>query len=464
MKLKNIFFMLIIFIFNISNIKAIETTALRYGGNRNEYFYDMIVDQDSHIAVGKTNSTDISGMQNIGEFDSIIVKYENDNLVWQKNYGTELNDGFNSVISVNDGYIASGYKSSKKNDGIIVNDVDGKAILVKFDKNGNLLWEKEYTNNLGAIFFDVIQTEENDLVAVGTYETEENITLPLLVKFDSEGNLKFEKLFSGEDYEYIAFTKITLAENTNYTIIGKSTFAEAAFSVITKTNNIGEEIWHKQYDMNGLEFTEFNDIKINKNGNYVVVGGNKINATISALASQDYAFLLEYDLNGNLILEKIFTNYKQSTFDSFVILDDSYAILARTSDYEVLDTTNFYVKDTVVLKLDFNGDLITEQKLKNSRIDYTGISSVIINTGNNNYSISLAVNTDFMNTQLLGGIDSIIIKAKEVFKEENNQIVEVPDTLSYISIILISIGLLIISSCIILYFIYRNKLKNKLKI
>ena len=56
-------------------------------------------------------------------------------------------------ISVEDGYIVTGqsvYQSTK------IGDKDGGAILIKYDKDGNIIWNKSFGNNKNGIFNDIV--------------------------------------------------------------------------------------------------------------------------------------------------------------------------------------------------------------------------------------------------------------------------------------------------------------------
>lgn len=61
-----------------------------------------------YITVGNSYSLDITGLTNKGNVDSIIVEYDKDgNLLWQKNYGGSNFDSFASIAQIKDGgYIA----------------------------------------------------------------------------------------------------------------------------------------------------------------------------------------------------------------------------------------------------------------------------------------------------------------------------------------------------------------------
>lgn len=97
-------------------------------------------------------------------------------------FGTR--DGlFRHVIEVNDGYLFVGNVSPGKNGG-----VDG--YLVKFNKNFQFLWEKEYGGTLDDYFYDIISTKDGGILCVGSTKSFGNGDNDVyVVKTDKDGNL-----------------------------------------------------------------------------------------------------------------------------------------------------------------------------------------------------------------------------------------------------------------------------------
>ena len=97
-----------------------------------------------YIVYGSSGSTDIEGLL-IKDGNAIIVKYDKDgNLLWQKSWGGNFLDGFKSVFQTEDsGFIVFGYSTSTDIEGLPNKGYDD-AIIVKYDKDGNLLWQKSW--------------------------------------------------------------------------------------------------------------------------------------------------------------------------------------------------------------------------------------------------------------------------------------------------------------------------------
>ena len=142
-----------------------------YGGSIEDYFIGVAQTTDGgYIAVGYSVSTDgdLTGL-NKGNSDAIIVKYDNGgNLVWNKNFGGTLYDQFYSVLQTSDGgCIAVGYSNSINGDLATLNKGDFDAIIVKYDSSGNVLWNKNFGGSVYDQFRSVVQTSDGGYIAVG---------------------------------------------------------------------------------------------------------------------------------------------------------------------------------------------------------------------------------------------------------------------------------------------------------
>lgn len=109
----------------------------------------------------------------IGVYDAIIVKYDkNGKIEWKNSFGGSYGDSFQSVKATEDGgCIVVG--SSKSEDG----DMNGlssnrkkyykDAIIVKYDKYGNVEWKKSFGGNENDSFYYVVVEEDGGYKAVG---------------------------------------------------------------------------------------------------------------------------------------------------------------------------------------------------------------------------------------------------------------------------------------------------------
>ena len=174
-----------------------------WGGNSHDYLNNVIVTEDGNfILFGRSESTDIEGLPNKGSYDAIIVKYDKDgNLLWQKSWGGSGYDSLSQVIETEDGnFILFGHSESTDIEGL-PNKGSQDAIILKYDKNGNMLWQKSWGGNGYDSLSQVIETEDGNFILFGHSESTDIEGLPnkgstfILVKYSVEydlGNVETE--------------------------------------------------------------------------------------------------------------------------------------------------------------------------------------------------------------------------------------------------------------------------------
>ena len=159
-----------------------------YDGNNGDIFVDVVsLDDGSFVVVGYTNSTDISGIESHGNIDTILVKYDKEgNLLWQRSYGGKNDDVLQSIISTNDGGFAAVGFSSSDDLGFNYSEITD-SILVKFDSNGEFEWHKMYACASYDEFNSLVQDKDGNYYVAG-YQRSDNIIL----KYDKDGEIASE--------------------------------------------------------------------------------------------------------------------------------------------------------------------------------------------------------------------------------------------------------------------------------
>ena len=148
-----------------------ETQWRRYfGGTNNDRAYDVIEAHDGNIIMaGSSESDDFDITNPRGSYDFWAVKLNLDgDLVWQKNFGGSSIDIGYSTEKTSDGhYIFVGdTRSSDADVSSFIGNTD--YWIVKFDENGQMIWEKTY----GGTDFDSarhgIELKNGDLLICGS--------------------------------------------------------------------------------------------------------------------------------------------------------------------------------------------------------------------------------------------------------------------------------------------------------
>ena len=130
-----------------------------------------------------------------------IAKYDKDmNLVWENTFSNLYDAAFYSVLEVSDGYIAVGSLVSR-HEQIEAGNKD--ALIVKYDLSGKVLWDKKYHVLSNTEFYKIIDDGNDNVVVIGRsiYENMEMGTHitggGIIVRYDKDGNMLAHNNYGG---------------------------------------------------------------------------------------------------------------------------------------------------------------------------------------------------------------------------------------------------------------------------
>ena len=111
-------------------------------------------------------------------------------------------DGINAATTVDDEIITVGSNNNNEQH-------FEKAKITKYNSKKEKKFEKLYNKGYNGAFFDVLVDDNDNLVAVGSYEatkeeTEKGIRTALIVKYDQDGNILYEA-----DFQLLGNSKYT---------------------------------------------------------------------------------------------------------------------------------------------------------------------------------------------------------------------------------------------------------------
>ena len=172
------------------------------GGN--EYGYSITQTNDSgYIVVGS------------GHGDLLVLKFDSqDNVQWSRyiNAGSTV-EKLLSVTTDDDGYIIS--VGSKRN----LTTGRDDFVMIKMDIWGNIIWENitndDYPNGAVDVIFD---PDDNSYMVVGRWGVSE--AAAHIWKFDKNGNLVWDRDVSRGDYGWNTLTSIAVYNSTAYCVYG----------------------------------------------------------------------------------------------------------------------------------------------------------------------------------------------------------------------------------------------------
>lgn len=190
--------------------------------------------------------------------DAIIVKYDTSgNIMWKKNFGGSDDDTYMSLTAVSDGYIAVGYSGPASFGNGDWVGATGKgsndAIVVKYDINGNLVWKKNFGSSSDDLY-ESVATVNNGYIVVG-YSTSfvngdwKGVTGKgsydsIIVKYKDPSETMIKPLFNNSYGIYSDTTQLNLFPQSSGTYTVKAQYfnttgkiLNASFLVAIKSNN-----------------------------------------------------------------------------------------------------------------------------------------------------------------------------------------------------------------------------------
>ena len=347
--------------------------------NQNTY-YDSLngldLDGSNMVAVGSSDFyySKYNGYTK-GTTRAKIIKYDADGkILFEKMYEKGLQTTFNSIITVSDGYVVVGTgifsEEEQKNEA-------KEAMIIKFDKEGNILWEKFYQVITDTSFNKVIKTSDG-YVAIGQsiYANMEmgNHTTGggIIVKYDLNGNEVWHNNHGGTKSGN--FNDI-IEVGGNFYVVGKDATDSAN---LIKYNQNGEYQWHKNYSYtDGIGFT---GITYLDNALYVV-GSKKIlpegtGDDDDRSTTNTDALLVKYDLDGNVQEEKTFGGSNYERYNSILTyINELYVIGHTTSkDAGIKVETDGERMTGILVRYDKAGNILKKEVFGGSGNDnLTGI-------------------------------------------------------------------------------------------
>ena len=181
--------------------------------------------------------------------DMYILKIDSDGVVqWSKTESSanNNNDWARDVIQTSDGnYVIAG---TWNDDGW-----NSKASLRKYDISGELIWGNIYTNSVANEAYELIETDEGDIVFAGYSGTQHGAYKFFVVKTDTDGNQIWKKAKNsvGDAILY----SICLAPDGNYVAAGFCNSWRSNLVVKRNATN-GNNVWNEciigEFNVSGI--------------------------------------------------------------------------------------------------------------------------------------------------------------------------------------------------------------------
>jgi hypothetical protein len=299
-------------------IVNLETWEKTYGGTGNDNVSIMRETSDGgYIIAGYTESTNYDVTGHRGKKDAWILKINvAGHIDWQRCIGGSEDDEARDIQQLSDnGFIVSGYSQSK--DGDITDNQGGKDyLIVRLDKNGNILWTKTFGGSGDEEAKGITLTSDGNYMAIGHTSSNDGDVSGnhggddiWAVSISQTGNLIKQTCFGGTGNDY--GTKIIQTRDRGLAFCGYSDSNNGDIpgnlgsndSIIMKLNKNGTKEWVKNYG--GLLDEAVFDI-IETSNSDLVLTGQLIGYEPRNDSLHSHILVLRYTNAGNLVYGKLY--------------------------------------------------------------------------------------------------------------------------------------------------------------
>ena len=303
------------------NLKREKTFEKLYNIGYNSAFFGVALDGDSIIAVGSYEKTDEDHEDQVRR--ALIVKYdENGNVVFESDFRLLDNSKFTSVFVVDDGYLVTGqsvYMNTK------IGSKEGGAVLVKYDKDGNLLWSKTFGSSKGAIFNDLLVLD-GFIFAVGT----DGYHVGILCKYDMTGNF-----VTYNDYKYtddLGFNGITNIGSTIY--VSGSNWENESLSYGMIVQYDFDCTYEKQVFYRGEGLIRYNKLITDNHGYIIAIGVISSEKSMNSKTADNFNYdgvVGKYEPSLEEISVVTYGDERDDYFTDIKLVDNNYLIVGYSS-------------------------------------------------------------------------------------------------------------------------------------
>ena len=211
-----------------------------------------------------------------------------------------------------------------------------KGVTNKIKSTSNIIlkthWKEDYSANGYESFNSVIETKNGGFVCVGESTVLDNVSLgdAVIVKYSKDGSILWETNLLGDDTDY--YTNVAEDDNGNLYAIGKTFSSNVGFinknndpnAIIVKYTSSGAQDWIIDYNDGGRQIN-FDDIVVSGN-NLFIVGNKMYNGSRTSfiqICNKDDGLIQKLvhleDINFNTNIKSII----KLADDSFLLLGNS---------------------------------------------------------------------------------------------------------------------------------------------
>lgn len=193
----------------LKDINSKDIIEIKLGISITPYIHVVKETSDGFLCANKITPEASQDSQHV-KTNPIVRKFDrNGKLLWEKEYeyGTYSGRVNNLLVYPDDSFLFSVQTYPYYIDNNLVSE---KNYIVRCDKDGKELWKRDFENYHGELLNNLFLSKNNEIMAVGSYykQSEDNAGSDIVImKLDEKGNLLQEKKFGGSDFDYIKHAK-----------------------------------------------------------------------------------------------------------------------------------------------------------------------------------------------------------------------------------------------------------------
>lgn len=291
----------------------------------NSTYYNIKSDGDYLLAVGSFEDTKEENKEKLRT--AMFVKYDNEGkVVFKKTLQLLGNSKFTNILVLEDSYIVVGQSILPNN--VLGNDDRGGAIIIKYSKDGEVIWQKNAGGNKSGLFNDVIK-DGDYLYAVGKDATRYG----LVAKYTLDGERI--KAVSYAKTDTMGFSSALIVDSKLICVGAKKLNEEDEYdhdtdALIVQYNLDLEKKNEATYkdEKKGLE--RYNKVILDNKKDIVVVGHEAVldeeNSTANENVYNYKSIIVKYDTK---LKKKKAVTYDKDLDDYFTdikVIEDKYVI------------------------------------------------------------------------------------------------------------------------------------------
>ncbi len=335
-----------------------------FGGSYDDELYSIQPTSDAgYIATGRTKS------YGENDYDLYLIKTDKSgNILWQKNYGGAREDeGYSVEETADGGYIVAGRTRSY---GSGMYDV----WLVMVDPSGEKTWDKTFGGALDDEASSIKKTSDGGFIIAGSTKSYGSGMYDLwLIRIDRFGSKLWDKTFGGAGDDM----------GDSIQVIGDEGFVVAGTTaswgngdvdlLLMKIDSNGNELWTKTFGGEGSERNPWSrgwQVLKTADGGYAMLGST------NSFGSGGYdIWFVKTDANGDKIIDRVYGG----TYDE----EGGSLVVTAEGDHILIGSTNSFGSggyDAWLILADQNGEKIWDQTF-GSKLDDKGYSVIQTDDG-----------------------------------------------------------------------------------